>query len=131
MSILNIALQNTALCRTAMSDVRELQAKRLTSLAAIRRYSEKNPDFKTDYIDSIREPITIISERFKKLKLKGQPAQVHTAATDEEIKDLLDIIHVLDQDYKTEEMANFERSKTVHAFMKSHARFRQYSFQVW
>lgn len=131
MSILNIALQNTALCRTAMSDGRELQAKRLTSLAAIRRYSEKNPDFKTDYIDSIREPITIISERFKKLKLKGQPAQVHTAATDEEIKDLLDIIHVLDQDYKTEEMANFEKSKTVHAFMKSHARFRQYSFQVW
>ncbi|XP_055999413.1 uncharacterized protein LOC130048586 [Ostrea edulis] len=129
MSILNIALQNTALCRTAMSEGRELQAKRLTSLASIRRYAEKNPDFKTDYIDSIQEPITIISERFQKLKLKGKPAHVHSAATDGEIKDLLEIIHVLDQDYKTEDISNFEKSRMVHAFMKSHARFRQYSFQ--
>jgi REP element-mobilizing transposase RayT len=75
----------------------------LTSFAFIRRYVEKNPDFTSDYIDSIREPINIISEGFKKLtcKLKGEPDHVHNAETGDEIKDVLEIIHVLDQDYNT------------------------------
>ena len=72
MSLLNVGLQNVALERPAMSPEYEIHTKALDSLKSTRKLAEKNASFRTAYQKSMKEPIKIISDRFERLKWKGE-----------------------------------------------------------
>ena len=56
MSLLNLALQNTAYEREAMTDpVLESRMKQLTSVKAIRRAAERTPTLKEKYLESMKK----------------------------------------------------------------------------
>ncbi|XP_053405192.1 uncharacterized protein LOC123536040 [Mercenaria mercenaria] len=130
MALLNLGLQNSALCRTEMSEGFEMQAKRLNSLASIRNYAEKNKVFKEAYKDSMVGPCSVVSDRFKRLSLKGESVKVHRPAEKEEIEALCEMIKIIDETFPLEKINDYQSSAAVKDFLEKHSQMRQYSFQM-
>ncbi|XP_060571418.1 uncharacterized protein LOC132729628 [Ruditapes philippinarum] len=81
MSLLNIALQNVALHRESMTENLELRVRSLTSLGKIRNAANRDPDLKTNLVDSMEPVLAVLKQRFSKLKFHQEPLLVHDAAT--------------------------------------------------
>ncbi|WAQ99742.1 hypothetical protein MAR_024115 [Mya arenaria] len=124
MSLLNLGLQNVALSRSSMPEGFEFQAKRNPKLC------RKNKPFKEAYQISMADTCTIVSERFKRLKLKEESLKVHTPASDAELDQLCSMAKLIDSSFDPKNIGNFETSEKVKKFFESHSMARQYSFQM-
>lgn len=76
MSVLNVSIQNTSLARNECDSNTEQILKSANSMAEIRKKSEKVPDLKGQWLDSLNEIITMLQNRTRRLTLKGQPLSV-------------------------------------------------------
>ncbi|XP_053379602.1 uncharacterized protein LOC128548528 isoform X2 [Mercenaria mercenaria] len=131
MSLLNIGLQNVALQRDKMSPEFEMIAKG-KSLKGLRNVAERNDKFKEQYSESTKVPITVIKQRFSKLKWKGENIIIHDATTEEEMETMIkSILMVLDENV-TIDMKNLTKLKSIRIdqFLARHARCRHYIFQI-
>ena len=130
MSTLNLGLQNVALERKKMRAEFEMQAKSLNSLQAIRNAAERNGGLKTAFLESMEYPLSIVRQRFGKLKWTGEKINVHEGASEEELSELSRLLQVIDP------LVNFEDQKTwnsseLQKFIENHCRKRHYMFQVF
>lgn len=129
MSLLNLALQNVALERHPMPPEFELQAKSLHCLSHVRNSCHKNAALKAKYIESLTPPRTLIMERFKKLKWKGEKVHVQEASTLENIEETMELLKVIDPDITPCNLSKL-KSEKIDQFLESHSRRRHYMFQV-
>ncbi|XP_056009601.1 uncharacterized protein LOC130051588 [Ostrea edulis] len=130
MSLLNLALQNVALERTAMSPNCEMQIKSVNSLKSLRNLASKNQRIKEEYTQAVGVTLNILKERFKRLSWKGESVCVQEAASQEEMNALVEILKVLDENIQSDSNLSNLQSKAVDAFLESHSRSRQYIFQI-
>ncbi|XP_056013095.1 uncharacterized protein LOC125679479 [Ostrea edulis] len=130
MSLLNLALQNVALERTAMSPNCEMQIKSVNSLKSLRNLASKNQRIKEEYTQAVGATLNILKERFKRLSWKGESVCVQEAASQEEMNALVEILKVLDENIQSDSNLSNLQSKAVDAFLESHSRSRQYIFQI-
>lgn len=107
----------------------KMQVKSLNSLKALRNAVEKNNGLKEAFKESMNTPLTIVKERFSKLKWTNEPILVHNAATLEEINDCSRLLQVVDPDVKYEDPTTWS-SKLFQTFVENHSLKRHYMYQV-
>ena len=73
MSLLNVALQNCALQRSASDEETERQLKKCNSMAAIRSLATNKPGLKQKWLESVEPVQSLVRNRFMRLKLKEEP----------------------------------------------------------
>lgn len=86
MSVLNLSIQNMSLARNECDSNTEQILKSANSMAEIRKKSEKVPDLKGQWVDSLNEIINMLQNRTRRLTLKGEPFKCPNAASDEAVK---------------------------------------------
>ena len=107
----------------------EMQAKSLHSLSQVRSICKKNAVLKTKYIESLLPPKTLIMDRFKKPKWKGENVHVQDASTPEDIDVMVGLLKVVDPDVSLDNLSTL-KSEKIDLFLKQHGRRRHYMFQV-
>lgn len=133
MSLLNLGLQNISLQRNAMDGNMEYMVKSASTLKKLRDLSERQPNVKTALEESLEPTLSLLKHRFSKLKLHDRRVVVHDAATLEEIQnisDLLDLFKDTEDSSSVIETKEKNAPEKLKAFIDTHCRARQYSFQV-
>lgn len=137
MSLLNMALQHVSLQRREMDANSEVRVKSLSSLKKLRSAADKQPALREKLMESLEPVLAQLKQRFSQLKLHDDPVLVHDAASDEEMKNMSDILDILKEvdggnnafsQLKTKsDVVKFDKLKD---FVERHWRSRPYSFQV-
>lgn len=132
MSILNIALQNCALERARCDEGIEKKLKACGGSRDIRNIGKDNKDVKEAWQSCVRPLQQIISDRFKRLSLKEKQIQARQPVSDNEIQDMLDMLCTLFPGIDPDKLQKKHTQKltTLQAWLESHTRQRQYSFQI-
>ena len=102
MSILNLALQHVALARRSMEPDLEEIIKGKNTLGEVRKMLVENPGLEDALRDSMQGPITTLADRFKAMKIKEQGVGVAFAASEDEIKHVLNFIQFLEPSIDSE-----------------------------
>ncbi|XP_033730726.1 uncharacterized protein LOC117320173 [Pecten maximus] len=135
MSILNLALQHTALERKEMPKKYEDLIKHKSSLNAIRNVAVNKADLKTAFTESMSPVIEKVNDRFSRMKLKGSAFTVYRGYPKEDVEDSLRII----RDCTLEDFSKLNTSSTskdlrncinLQEFIKTHGVSTHYSFQL-
>ncbi|CAG2208685.1 unnamed protein product [Mytilus edulis] len=137
MSLLNMALQHVSLQRREMDANSEVRVKSLSSLKKLRSAADKQPALREKLMESLEPVLAQLKQRFSQLKLHDDPVLVHDAASDEEMKNMSDILDILKEvdggnnafsQLKTKsDVVKFDKLKD---FVERHWRSRPYSFQI-
>jgi len=100
MSTLNLALQHVALARKQMEPDFEDMLKSKNLLSDVRKVLQTdNPGFQEALLDSMQQPIKILNDRFRAMKInKEQAVGVGFAASMDEINKTLDFCIETDKD---------------------------------
>lgn len=134
MSLLNIALQNTALQREKMEDQFEFKVKSLSSMKKIRDAAEKQPQLKTALVDSLEPIQAMLKLKFSKLKLHGEPVSTHDALTNDDIQDIFSVLDIFRDEDDSPPISSCKDAKhlpeKLKQFIENHCRARHYSYQV-
>lgn len=99
-------------------------------MKAIRNAAKRNEGLKTAFSESMEYPLSIVKQRFGKLKWTGEKISVHEGALKEELSELSRLLQVIDP------IVHFEDQKTLNSlelqkFLENHCRKRHYMFQVF
>nr|XP_022306505.1 uncharacterized protein LOC111112916 isoform X2 [Crassostrea virginica] len=87
MSILNLALQAVGLIRKETSSVCEQKLKSASGLSQLRDIA-KDPLMRQEMVDSIEPVKTLLSQLFRRLKLKDKQFKLFSAASEADLNDL-------------------------------------------
>ena len=132
MSLLNLGLQCVGLMRREMPAQYESAIKNCNSMAEIRKAST-GPSFVDTVTDSLSPCITLLTDLFSRLKLKGEPVQSFFATSDAEIKEfwsaVLSVDHTLQYDVSYSK-ANVQGKQHLLDFMSHCCQSRHYSFDI-
>ena len=71
MSLLNLALQNSATARSDMPEAYEKKMKSLSSMKSIRVAAQTDPSIKETFKESTEKPISQMKNVFSRLERKG------------------------------------------------------------
>ncbi|KAK3105417.1 hypothetical protein FSP39_024872 [Pinctada imbricata] len=138
MSILNLALQNVALERKAMSDDQEFRVKSLSTMKKRRDLAKKEPNMKEAMVSSVEPVIALLTQRFGRLKYQGEDVKVQDAASEDEISTISSALDLF-RDPEAEDpltledivdRKNIKKFPRLEKIMEEHCRARHYSFQV-
>ena len=129
MSILNLGLQNCVLERGSDDDA----FKNCNSTAQVRDLVTRKPELKDKWVSTI-EPVlqALISGRFRRLSLKGEPFSVTDPISDIEIDVLKRHLRELfpDMDLNNLQKQHSSKNASFLEWQEKHCRQRQYSFQI-
>ena len=97
-----------------------------------RAMANKVPAFKDALMESVHPVLMILEGRFGRLKIKGEPIQIHKPATDDEVSNFFNILHIIDPVLDANKMthADLKKSSRLTDWIDRHCRSRQYMFQV-
>ena len=131
MSILNIGLYGVSLARSTMSAEMEKAISSCSSMSDLRLAASKKEGLHDALKASLHEVTDVITNRFKRLKLKAENVQVFPPASQQSIDDLFACVKAVDDTIKVSDTTKkeLEKRKAYSAFMSSHTRQRQYMFQ--
>ncbi|XP_061174856.1 uncharacterized protein LOC133183999 [Saccostrea echinata] len=107
-----------------------MQVKSASSLKKLRNLGSKNQKLKEEYTQAVEVSLNILRERFKHLRWKGENVCVHDPASQEEMYALVEMLKVLDENIHCDANLSTLQSTAIDAFLESHSRSRQYSFQI-
>jgi hypothetical protein len=132
MSILNLALQHVSLERSKMSDEQERAMKTKGSMTAVRNYAKNREAFKTEYRESMKSVVDIVSGRFQRMKIKDVPIKTCNAAQDDEIEDMLTPLSTLTNTKLTSKecSGDLKKHKELQKFIANHSKSTHYTFQL-
>ena len=131
MSSLNLALQNVSLQRPAMEVGYEKAMKSLSTIQKVRTKAERLPDFKEALSGSVSKVLDLLEERFSRLRWKGEQFTINQPSSDEDIRELSEILHVISDDLNTStSRKDAEKMERYRDFLSRHCRSRTYTFQV-
>lgn len=102
------------------------------NLGVLRTAIEETPELGPAVQESVSPVITLLNQRFSRMKLKGNPVQVRTAATQDEIVDNFESVHFIDNSLKMGALsqATLKDAKDLQAFMSTHCSSTHYLFQI-
>ena len=132
MSTLNLALQNVSLMRDSMSEPQERAIKYKNTIGAIRSVVEDMPEIEPALLQSTSAVISLLEERFARMKLKEKPIKICPAATTDEIVDNFDAVHFIDSSLVMGQLQqeHLKDAADLKVFMKEHCHSSHYLFQV-
>ena len=133
MSLLNLAMQGVALERKKVGDSVEKILQSCNSMSDIRAAAVKNKEVEEAYIDSIQPVLTLLCERFSRVKLKEEPMVARcTTASDEQLTELFAELHTIDPALMQDltQKKTLEIKADLQAFLKTHAWLGHYVFQL-
>ena len=101
-------------------------------MKSVRGATEERPGFKTAHTISMLPVITLVAERFSRMKLKDDPITCPTASTEEQIDQFFDILYNIDKNISRGNMTLSEISKLekLSMFLKNHPCSTTYTFQI-
>jgi hypothetical protein len=133
-SLLNLALQNVALERKEMEEELEKIVKHKNTMQAVRSAAETNGVLNSGLLDSIKPVIELVNGRYKHMRLKESPVEVHTPASDDQIAKLFKSVNdalcggKLEMDRLCQ--TDIQYSPELIEFMERHCVAHHYMFQV-
>lgn len=135
MSLLNLALQNVALERGCMSEGLEKLISGKSDLNSVRRTAERHPDLKEGFKAAMQPVIRLVSERFRKMRLKEEKVRTFPAALDEEIEEIMSILSIIDEeitprDAVTMTSKDWAKRQQITSFLEKHSKQTHYTFQL-
>ena len=94
--------------------------------------AERSPAFKDALSKSMGPVIELLNGRFCRIKLKGEQVRIHAAATEDQVNDFFNALHVINEELDAKKLPQKDLKKLEHLqdFMTKHCRARQYMFQV-
>lgn len=93
MSVLNLALQHSALARDEMTPEFEKMVKHSSSLNAVRNIANCKPGLTEAFLKSMTPVIQTVGKRFERMKLKGEPIKVFTGIKEFVIQRQMQIVN--------------------------------------
>ena len=93
MSVLNLALQHSALARDEMNPGFEKMIKHSNSLNAVRDMAQCKQGLREAFLKSMTPVFDIVGKRFERMKLKGEPIEVFYGLKESAIQRLLQIVN--------------------------------------
>ena len=132
MSTLNLALQNVSLMRHKMDDDMERAIKHKNNISAIREAIEEVTGLGEAVQDSSSPVITLLNERFSRMKLKEYPIIPRPAASQDDVTDCFESVHFIDGSLRMGELnrETLRNAKELQAFMAKHCHSTHYLFQI-
>ena len=124
---LNLALQNVSLMRDKMSDPLERAIKYKNTINAIWSVVEDIPELEAALLESTSLVISLLSERFIQMKLKGFSIKICPAATQDDIMDNFDFIDSSLTMGKLQQ-ENLKDAAGLKAFMNEHCHSSHYLY---
>ena len=100
-----LGLQHVVLDRTSMTDNMDDQMRRIPCMMDARRLSDRS--------HASQPVLTLLQERLSRLKLKGQRVEVSMAASDAEVTDFFDSLHVIDVSTEQSDTERLEKMCTT------------------
>lgn len=130
--ILNLAWNGVALSREVFEDpVLEKAFGQCASMAETRTKAEKHPGIKIALKKSLEPSISILEERAKQAALKENEFEVFKPATDQDIKDFLNILLEIDEEFDVERFLDKKKpyhfSLKIKAYLDQHLTSTHYS----
>lgn len=132
MSTLNLALWNVLLARSEMAPEFEAAVKNKNTLQDIREAIAKTDQLNENLKDSMSNPILQVCRRFQALKLKDEPIECGTPASDDELKDFFEHLRFFEPSLVHSQALTkpvLEKSKPLTNFIKDHCHASHYAFQ--
>jgi hypothetical protein len=131
MSILNLGLQNCSMSREKCSEEAEATFRKSGSMTEMRKLSEKQPDVKQKWKESVEGTQRLVRNRFARLFLKEKPVITMDPATDEDIDLLKRHLRELFPDLKLDKLqVNTSKVLSYTDWIDRHCRERHYCFQI-
>ena len=79
-----------------MIDKFEAKMKNIKSINDLQNSADWMEDLKAEFTESMKPVITLANSQFEEMKLKDEPKQSKNVASEEEIKQLIDSIYLID-----------------------------------
>ena len=79
-----------------MIDKFEAKMKNIKSINDLQNSADWMEDLKAEFTESMKPVITLVNSQFEEMKLKDEPIQSKNVASEEEIKQLIDSIYLID-----------------------------------
>ena len=79
-----------------MIDKFEAKMKNIQSINDLQNSADWMEDLKAEFTESMKPVITLVNSQFEEMKLKDEPIQSKNVASEEEIKQLIDSIYLID-----------------------------------
>ncbi|XP_070535223.1 uncharacterized protein [Ptychodera flava] len=131
MLILNICLQALGIMPKEMSADSEKLLERCNSMKDIREAAKKSPQLKADVIESLQQPESLISSIVQQLEPKDEKFNTYQSATKQEITELLNHIHQIDENVSVSmPKRKVLQSKEMKEFYDQHMAKKKYAFSV-
>jgi hypothetical protein len=137
MSLLNMALQHVSFARAAMDEGNEFKVKSCSTMKKLRDLARKQPAVKEALVGSMEPVIAMLKQRFSQLKSRGEPVITHDACTSDDITHISSGLDIFlgDHDepgliHRLSERKHVSKFPKLEAFIRTHCRARQYTFQV-
>ena len=128
MSLLNLAFQNVALCRTSMLQEFEAAIKNANSMKAIRELAFKNEQLGCALLESMLPVKEALLSRIRKLSLKEVPFSTTEAAAQEAIDRIVNLVTAFDPSLDPTKAAqkDLQASSNWQAFASNHVKTGHY-----
>ena len=107
MSVVNLGLHSVGLMRKEMNSDAEKALKNCNSLKQIRSAGEK---YKTEIAENIQQPIDLVSDIMRTLKLKGMHFEVEPACSEYELEAFWEILLQVDPTLSQDDTSSLPNS---------------------
>ena len=107
-------------------------ASNAKSMSDLRAICSRNPDFKAAYAQSIEPVISLLNDRFGRMKLKESPLCTNPGASHQDIQTMFDEIQQIDDTLEMDKMTQKDQKKAEKwlKFKADHCKCSNYSFQI-
>ena len=114
MSILNLAIQNVAVCRVGTDDLTEQKLHSCNSMADIGKAATSDPPFKKTWGESLKPIMEQLCSRFNRLSLKGKLISSEEWAEEPEIDTFSHHMHKVDASVDLNHLTKKDVDKNTH-----------------
>ncbi|XP_019632046.1 PREDICTED: uncharacterized protein LOC109475723 [Branchiostoma belcheri] len=106
-----------------------------SDLSSVRQSAKRHPDLKEGFKAAMQPVVRLVSEGFRKMRLKKEKVRTFPAALDEEIEDIMSILSLIDEeitpsDAITMTSKDFARRQRLTSFLEKHSKQTHYTFQL-
>lgn len=132
MSTLNLALQNVSLARAAMDPELELMIHSKTTLTDLWDTISRSSALASAFRDSMSSVIVRLAQRFNQMKLKEDPVQCATAASDKDVDEFFKLLHFIEPSLSPDNLTKsiLKTSPALQNFLETHCHSSHYVFQI-
>lgn len=133
MSHLNLALQSCALSRQAMTPALEMRMKSLNSMKAVRAAASRDPSLKPALMEAVKPAMDGVKDMFGRLKRNEEAFRVRSAATEDDVTSLVEILQLIEPEITTLDVASavkMTKWPRLQEWMDKHCRLGHYMVQV-